>query len=337
MCRPVYFNIHRFSPGFFEITIPPHPETVCKTIFLFESSGPSYKKIVLQTVWGWGGIVKFNERAPMCRPVYFNIHRFSPGFFEITIPPHPETVCKTIFLFESSGPSYKKIVLQTVWGWGGIVKFNERAPMCRPVYFNIHRFSPGFFEITIPPHPETVCKTIFLFESSGPSYKKIVLQTVWGWGGIVKFNERAPMCRPVYFNIHRFSPGFFEITIPPHPETVCKTIFLFESSGPSYKKIVLQTVWGWGGIVKFNERAPMCRPVYFNIHRFSPGFFEISIPLHPETVCKTIFLFESSGPSYKKIVLQTVWGWGGIVKFNERAPMCRPVYFNIHRFSPGFF
>src|ERR671910_138901 len=80
MCMPVYFNIHSFSPGIVELYHTAPSLAVCKTTLLYKSLLAPYNKVVLQTAYGWCGIVKFNDKSSNVQACVFQYTQFFAGY-----------------------------------------------------------------------------------------------------------------------------------------------------------------------------------------------------------------------------------------------------------------
>src|SRR5918995_1195821 len=83
MCRPVYFNIHSFQWLSLSFTMRKRPRQSAKLLYYMKAHSTHIIKQFCRLSKDVSIPLISTKRAPMCRPVYFNIHSFSMVIVEL--------------------------------------------------------------------------------------------------------------------------------------------------------------------------------------------------------------------------------------------------------------
>src|ERR671910_1023306 len=107
LCISIYTVFRRVSLNFKK---PHHPYAVCKTTLLYKSLLAPYNKVVLQTAYGWCGIVKFNDKSSNVQACVFQYTQFFAGYRR-TLPYRtiPRQSAKLLYYIKAYSPHIIKL------------------------------------------------------------------------------------------------------------------------------------------------------------------------------------------------------------------------------------
>src|SRR5688572_30562611 len=128
------------------------------------------------------------------------------------------------------------------------------------------------------------------------------------------------MCRPVYFNIHScFRRVSCTLRYRRTPRQSAK-LFFYTKAHSTHIKNSFADCLGVRRYRKVQRKELQCVGPCISIYTVVfAGFLALCDTAAPPDSLQNYFLYEGPLDSYKKIVLQTVTGCGGIAKFNEKS------------------